>query len=96
MSNICAICGRPAECTHHLIGGRGYRRLSEEDGLKLRLCNSCHNMRPGATERIHGNSMAEKLSKMLGQALWERDYNYEHDDGAAREKFLARYGRSWL
>lgn len=70
--SVCIFCGRPAEAKHHLIFGTAGRRLSDEDGLIVPVCNNCHNM--GAmTSRIHGNPMAEKLSKMLGQALWERN-----------------------
>lgn len=71
-TGICVFCGRPAECEHHLIFGSAGRSLSERDGLKVPCCNACHNM--GAViSRIHGNPMAEKLSKMLGQAIWEKE-----------------------
>jgi hypothetical protein len=42
-----------------------------------------------ATERIHENPMAEKLSKMLGQAIWEKH-------NGDREAFRKRYGKSYL
>ena len=70
---ICFFCGRQAEAEHHLIFGAAGRALSEKDGLKVPICNNCHNM-GRMTQRIHGNIMAEKLSKMLGQALWERQW----------------------
>lgn len=54
--------------------------------------------------------MAEKLSKMLGQAMWERNWILKdsiHDDDGdeeahdlesriARKEFMRRYGRSYL
>ena len=40
-------------------------------------------------ERIHGNAMAEKLSKMLGQAMYEIKIG-------TREEFRQRYGKSYL
>lgn len=52
--------------------------------------------------RIHDNMMAEKLSKMLGQALYERNYykdlwyqlnRYEDE---ARQSFIEKYGGSYL
>ena len=49
-TDICILCGRPAECEHHLIFGRGLRNLAEQDGLKVPCCNNCHNM---GKERIH-------------------------------------------
>lgn len=87
-TDICFYCGKPAECQHHLIFGRGLRELADEDGLIIPSCNKHHNM--GAnTEKIHNNPMAEKLSKMLGQAIWEKHYG-------SREDFMKRYGQSYL
>lgn len=97
-TEYCAFCGKPTEAEHHLIFGNGMRELAEEDGLKLPACNGCHNMGT-KLERIHENSMAEKLSKMLGQLAWEKEY-YRTLAGEAqdpaREEFLKRYKRSYL
>lgn len=41
---ICFFCGKPAECEHHLLFGNGIRELAEQDGLKVPMCNKCHNM----------------------------------------------------
>jgi len=70
---ICFFCGRQAEGEHHLIFGTAGRELSEKDGLKVPTCNNCHYMGE-PLNRVHGNPMAEKLSKMLGQAVWERNW----------------------
>lgn len=88
-TDICIFCGAPAECEHHLLSGNGIRPLAEADGIKVPLCNNCHNLANKATDRIHGNVMAEKLSKMLGQAIWESRYG-------DREAFRKRYGKSYL
>ncbi|MEY8518599.1 hypothetical protein AALC25_17210 [Lachnospiraceae bacterium 29-84] len=85
---ICSFCGSPAECEHHLLFGSGIRALAEQDGLKVPACNDCHNMGQ-LSERIHDNPMAEKLSKMLGQAIYEKEIG-------SREEFRARYGKSYL
>lgn len=85
---ICFFCGRPAECEHHLLFGNGTRELAEQDGLKVPACNRCHNTGE-TTERIHENIMAEKLSKMLGQAIFENRLG-------TREEFRDRYGKSYL
>lgn len=86
--DICFFCGRQAEGEHHLIFGTARKKLSENDGLKVPVCNNCHNM--GETlKRIHGNPMAEKLSKMLGQAIFEGKIG-------TREEFRDRYGKSYL
>ena len=74
--NICAICGKPKDVWHHLIFGQGQRKLADEDGLTIPLCNGCHNMQYTAFRcaQIHDNSMAEALSKAVGQKAWEENY----------------------
>lgn len=77
----CEICGRAyATDTHHLIGG-STRKLCDEDGLTLAICRDCH-------EFIHKYPTAATMSKMLGQAIYEKDHT--------REQFRRRYGRSWM
>lgn len=95
---ICIFCGRQAEAEHHLIFGTAGRELSENDGLKIPVCNNCHNMGQKLC-RIHENPMAERLSKMLGQAIWEKEWisaNNQQESRKAREAFRKRYGRSYL
>ena len=87
-STICFFCGRPAEAEHHLIFGIGIREICDNDGLKVPICNNCHNM--GDVKcRIHDNPMAEKLSKMLGQAIYESRIG-------TREEFMKKYRKSYL
>ena len=94
--DYCFFCGELAECEHHLIFGSSNRKLAEEDGLKVPICNQCHNMGK-VNERIHDNSMAEKMSKMIGQYAWE---NKAIASGVspdlARELFRKRYRKSYL
>lgn len=85
---ICFFCGEPAECEHHLLFGNGVRPLAEEDGLKVPSCNRCHNLGKMG-ERVHENPIAEKLSKKLGQAIYESKIG-------TREEFRRRYGKSYL
>jgi len=97
---ICAICGKPSEADHHLVFGNGLRRLSEADGLKIPICNKCHNMGI-ACSKIHDNSMAEALSKIVGQLAWEKEFYKNNtrafiDEDPARDAFRKRYGRSYL
>ena len=81
---------------HHLIFGNGGREKADQDGLKVPICNRCH-LTGRLIERVHDNSMAERLSKMLGQAVYERN---ECAKGAtlneAREIFRKRYKESYL
>ena len=92
----CFFCGTHLiSGNHHLIFGNALRDLAEEDGLHVPICDACHTM-GNVLNRIHDNPMAEKLSKMLGQAIYERNKCAEGvalDD--AREAFRKRYGRSY-
>lgn len=102
--NISAFSGVPKECDHHCIFGRGLRELADADGLWIPLLNREHNLSPNGTiYQIHGNPAAEKLSKMLGQMAWEKQYiidkyelPFEGINDEAREAFIARYGKSYL
>lgn len=97
VDGICALCGKPSECTHHLCGGSGKRKISDEDGLTIPLCNECHNMAVKPEDRIHGNPVAEKLSKMLGQIAWEKDYvSKGGNEDEAREAFREKMGKCYL
>lgn len=87
----CVICGKRAEEVHHLVFGRGIRELADKDGLTCPLCRKCHH-------EIHYNSTCAKMSKIIGQLEFEKNYI---DDGRAskelaREQFRKRYGRSYL
>lgn len=105
MNEYCEICGRPAQCTHHLIFGWSLRQLADDDSLTINLCNQCHNI---GNDSIHNNTAAEHLSKMLGQALWEKNLIVDemakvtgkefssYLEEEARKGFRERYGKSWL
>lgn len=91
-ARYCFFCGSPnVNGEHHFMFGRGMRQLAEEDGLKAHTCDKCHTLGK-ILERVHDNVMAEKLSKMFAQAIFERN---EVAKGAtideAREKFRRRY-----
>lgn len=94
---VCEMCGRPAECKHHWLFGTFARKLADHDKIYGYLCNDCHNMARNVQDRIHGNSAAEKLSKMLGQAIWELNHvATEEQKEQARAAFMKRYGKSYL
>lgn len=92
----CYFCGNPASCDHHLIFGNSNRDLAEKDGIKVPICDRCHTY--GKLEdHIHENPMAELLSKMLGQAIWEKQKVSEgYSLEGARSAFRKRYRKSWL
>jgi hypothetical protein len=93
----CFFCGKPVGgAEHHLVFGRGLRQLAEEDGLKVPICNDCHTT-GRVINRIHDNPMAERLSKVCGQAFFERNYISERGCSIdeAREAFRRRYGKCY-
>ena len=95
--DYCVFCGKIVfGQQHHLLFGQGIRPLAEADGIKVPICNDCHTSGRVA-ERIHDNPMAEKLSKMFGQSIWERNYIAENGGSIenARAKFIRRYGKSY-
>ena len=93
----CIICGKPAFSDHHLIFGTSGRAFSEKYGLTIPICDSCHITGELVTCRIHDNPMSEHLSKMLGQALFEREMVAQGmTKDEARQKMIKEAGRSWL
>lgn len=103
--------GRPTECFHHLLFGKGVRKLADDDLITIPLLHCEHNMSMnGVQYQIHDNPAAEKLSKIAGQLAYERLYlarmleqcdnvghqSYEDWLDEAREDFRRRYGESWL
>jgi len=110
-----AFSGTPATCQHHLIFGRykAWRDISDRYGLWIPLIDSEHNFSStGTKNQIHDNPAAEKLSKMLGQVAFEKDYLAKklanaNKDGLddksvdewydeAREAFRKEFGESFL
>lgn len=81
----CFICGRRATQTHHVFGGSN-RKLADEDGLTVRLCQYCHDM-------VHFDP---ELSYPMQRALHERGQEAYEAAGHTREEFMKRYGRNYL
>lgn len=84
---MCLVCGkRYADNTHHLICGISNRDFSDKYGLTIPLCAMCHN-------ELHHSGVASRLSKMLGQAIWEKNYykdlyyNLNRGEDEARDRF---------
>lgn len=96
-TKYCFFCGRPAICDHHLIFGTSGRDFAEKYGLKAPICATCHTSSEFVIDRIHDNTMAERLSKMLGQAVWERDRALEGmSKEDIRDRFIKERGVNYL
>lgn len=96
INEYCYFCYGHASQEHHLIFGKG-RQFAEKYGLKVPICDACHTRSERLCDRIHDNTMAEKLSKMLGQAIFERDRALEGmSQNDIRERFIKENGGSYL
>ena len=92
----CFLCGRTAYTErHHIFSGTANRKLSEEDGLVVDLCHSCHNEPPNG---VHFNKDNMHRLHVHGQRVWEmgKIVNDGMTDEQAREAFIKRYGRNYL
>ena len=93
---VCFMCGRygPTE-VHHIFGGVANRKLSEEDGLYVYLCHSCHNEPP---DGVHFNKRNMQRLRAAGQSRWEMVKIIQNGmtDEEARQAFMERYGKNYL
>lgn len=83
----CYVCGTTYGLhKHHIFGGTGRRKLSDQDGLWVWLCGPHHNL---SNEGVHFNKDLMDRLHREGQAAWECVFG----DRAA---FIKRYGRNYL
>ena len=82
----CYLCG----CTrnleeHHIFGGNPGRQLSEHYGLKVRLCQPCHNLPP---EGVHYNNKNMDGLRRIGQKAFEGKYS--------DKSFITIFGKNYI
>jgi len=95
-TEYCFFCGGIATCEHHLVFGNARRDFSENSGLKVPSCKRCHTD-GGLIYKVHGNIMAEKMSKIIGQLAWEKEAIIKGESPQeARERFRRECGKSYL
>lgn len=80
----CYVCGRPAECRHHVFPGSN-RANSEREGCWVYLCHRCHNM---SNRSVHMDRELDRQLRQICQAKYERRYGHV--------RFMSVFGRSWL
>lgn len=66
-----------------MIYGTGKRKVADEDGLTVHLCNLHHRM-------LHDRGDYKRDLQELAQATWMEHYN------GTKEDFIKRYGISYL
>lgn len=90
----CFLCTRYAYTERHHIFGGANRKHSEEDGLVVDLCHSCHNESPGG---VHFNKINMTMLRVMGQQRYEMARMEEGMSAdEAHEAFVKRYGRNYL
>ena len=70
---------------HHVFFGTGLRRVSEENGFIVYLCQEHHTIGPKA---VHRNQAVNRFV----QAKVQREYELLH----TREEFMALIGRNYI
>lgn len=82
----CYICGSHDWTeTHHIYGGNPNRRISEENGFKVRLCHWCHNEPPHG---VHHDRARDLWLKRMCQIKYEAEHS--------RKEFVSLIGKSYL
>lgn len=90
----CFLCSRYAYTERHHIFGGANRKHSEEDGLVVDLCHSCHNAPPNG---VHFNKANMTMLRVMGQQRYEMARMEEGMTAEeAHEAFMKRYGRNYL
>lgn len=82
----CYICGSTINLhRHHVFFGRANRRLSDEDGCVVYLCQAHHTGAYG----VHNNRKLDLILKAKCEAEWLKRYGDKKD-------FIKRYGKNYL
>ena len=86
-NKACYICGTTLNLhRHHIFYGTANRKLSEEDGCVVYLCQLHHTVAAG----VHFNKKIDLTLKAKCQLQWQKHYKKTTED------FIRRYGRSYL
>lgn len=83
----CYICKAKSNLhLHHVFFGTANRRLSDEDGCVVWLCQNHHTGING----VHTNRKTDLTIKIRMQRAWMEHYGKDETD------FIRRYGRNYL
>ena len=78
----CFVCGSPYVECHHVVSGRGRRKVADKYHLTLPLCRFHH-------EEVHHNREMYLYYAQLGQQWYEENIG-------SREEFREEFGKSWI
>ena len=86
-NKACYICGTTLNLhLHHVFYGTANRRLSDEDGCVVYLCQRHHTGAAG----VHNNRKIDLTLKARCQIEWQKQNDKTIED------FIERYGRNCL
>lgn len=86
-SKVCYVCGTTLNLhCHHVFYGTANRKLSDEDGCIVWLCERHHTGIAG----VHHNKKVDLTLKARFQKAWMEKNN------KTVEEFIQRYGRNYL
>ena len=86
-NEACYICGTTLNLhLHHIFYGTANRKLSDEDGCVVYLCQRHHTGAAG----VHTNRKIDLTLKTKCELAWLKQYNKTIED------FIERYGRNYL
>lgn len=78
----CFLCGKQGRLElHHTMNGKGWRKLSDEDGLVIYLCPDCHR-------NVHDDAVLRKALKRLSQMRYLEEHSFK--------EWMERYGKNYI
>jgi len=88
----CYVCGASGDIhLHEVFYGSANRQKSISDGCVIPLCPAHHNM---SSQGVHFNKALDNRIKQQAEKIWIKTYCDSEEDGI--EKFIRRYGRSYI
>ena len=106
---ICCLCNRKAEHTHHLVFGVSNRNISDAENLTMPVCELCHRKIHEGEKAKSGNRDLDLfnryavMSKIIGQLEYEKKYvinkaeiPFWDAEEEARESFRHIFGKSFI
>lgn len=82
--NVCYVCGAHGHTDPHHLFGAGCKRRSDELGLVVHLCRSCHSQAHDSKD----HSLMDYLHR-VGQRKYEQSIG-------SREEFIKEFIKSYL
>jgi hypothetical protein len=89
---VCFLCGANGPLEKHHIYGGAFRKKSEQQGLWVYLCHSCHNEPPNG---VHHNRERMDALRAEAERAWINARNKEVLQSSI-DNFIREFGRNYL